>query len=134
MQEDSKPTPDDLEREFDVLYHFLLERLPKSFNRAWVNNESFSVGVELDDEPVASFLMTYDQFNMDVPLAIQTFLKGLSFDWIVFGSFGIKTPFNPDGSMNWSPRFSVTRSDLTGEVDMQQLEARLGSELQRAFG
>ena len=125
------PARADIEREFDDLHRFLSEQLPKQFNRDCVDDESFGVGEEVDDDLIASFLMTYDQFNQRVPLAIQTFLHSLRLEWTVYGSFGIKHPFNTDGTLNPSPRFTVTRSSISGEVDMRNLESRLGPELRR---
>ena len=115
--------------EFDRIYTFLRNELPRSFNSGAASEGAFGVSEEFDDDLVVSFLMTYDEFNLSVPKAIQNFLAGLSQEWTVFGSFQIASPFSPDGRVNPCPRFAVTRRAIQGDTDMAILKNRLGQEL-----
>ena len=118
------------EQEFDLLYSFLWNDLPKFFNTPGVRPERFGVSEEFDEgEAIASFLIPYDIFNQRIPAAIHEFLCTLQNDWIVYGSFDIHSPFSPDGSLNLSPRFIVTRKGCAGDLDVVLLQERFGKSL-----
>lgn len=112
-----------LEAEFDMLYAFLNTEIPKLFNFANVAEEDFAVNPHIDDDPVASFLMTYDMFNSEIPRAIQKCLKGLQHDWLVIGSFKISDPISADGVITKSPAFKVTKNQIDGSLDINELRS-----------
>ena len=118
------------EDEFDRLYRFLLESLPLHFSTRNLPEGAFGVGYEFDeDEFIASFLMPHDSYTDAVPLAIQEFLQTLEYDWTVYGSFDILEPFAPDGKLNPSPRFEVTKSAVHGDTDIRAVRERFGASL-----
>jgi len=118
------------EQEFDLLYSFLSNELPKLFNTPGMKPGRFGVSEEFDEgETIASFLIPYDAFNPKIPTAIQEFLCALQHDWVVCGSFDIHNPFNPDGTLNPSPRFTVTRKGAAGDLDVKLMQQRFGSSL-----
>jgi len=110
-----------LGQEFDSVYTFLAHDMPLLFNSHKAIEGSFVVNPNIDDEPIASFLMTYDEFNLDVPQAIQGHLQGLSHDWLVIGSFNITDPISADGLVTKSPAFRVTKHHIIGDTDMNAL-------------
>ncbi len=121
------------EDEFERLYRFLLEELPEHFSRTTLEPDHFGVGNEFDEgEFVASFLMPHDAYNDRVPAAIREFLKTLEYDWAVYGSFDIVEPFAPDGRLNPSPRFRVTKRTISGDTDIDSIRRRYGVALRNS--
>jgi hypothetical protein len=120
--------------EFGRLYRFLLEELPKHFNKTTLEPKHFGVGDEFDEgEFVSSFLMPHDAYNDSIPAAIREFLRTLEYDWAVYGSFDIVEPFAPDGRLNPSPRFQVTKLAISGDTDIDSVRRRYGATLRNSI-
>jgi hypothetical protein len=116
-----KPKTVPIEQEFDALYGYLSNAVPLLFNSNEAKEGCFAVNPNIDDEPVASFLMTCDEFNLRIPQAIQAFLRGLSHNWLVIGNFNIADPISIDGLVTKSPAFRVTKDQISGDTDMDAL-------------
>jgi hypothetical protein len=121
-----------LEDEFLHLYRFLSREAPNYFVQS-VGLGDFSVNPSIDDDPIASFLLNFDQFSELLPLAIQRYLRGLNFDWIVVASFNIKDPISEHGVITKSPNFIVKKNSISGFVNVDQLKKIWGNRLVSAI-
>lgn len=123
------------EEEFQKLYAFLSTEVPKLFLINPNHPDAFGVGDGFDDgEFFASFLMPFDAYQPAIGAHISNFLQGLRYPWEVCGSFDLCEPFTSSGQINPSPRFWVSRSGVTGEVDPIKLITMYGSNLRKANG
>lgn len=117
-----------LEDEFLHLYRFLSSEAPNYFVQS-VGVGDFSVNPSVDDDPIASFLLNFDQFSELLPLAIQRYLRGLNFEWMVIASFNIKAPISEDGVITKSPNFIVKKNSISGFVSIDELKKIWGDRL-----
>jgi hypothetical protein len=115
--------------EFERLIGFLEEVLPDYFLEGGARRRNIVVAEGYNGDLIASFLITYDQFSMGVPKAIQEFLRELSLPWKVIGSFDISDPISPKGEITSSPCFEVSSKTISGSVDMELLLKRWGTRL-----
>lgn len=123
------------EEEFQKLYAFLETEIPKLFLVKPNHPGAFGVGEEFDDgEFIASFLMPFDAYSPAIASRISSFLQSLHYPWVVCGSFDLCEPFTSSGQVNTSPRFWISESGLTGEVNPTKLIAMYGSNLRKANG
>jgi hypothetical protein len=118
-----------LEREFELVYRFLQNQLPMSFNSQDSSLDNIRVNEEIDDDPHASFLMTFDEFNSSIPKTIQAFLLNMDLKWIVTGSFDIRNPFDASGKVITGPSFQVSKSSVSGDLDLAKVISHWGLEL-----
>jgi hypothetical protein len=123
------------EEEFQKLYGYLSTEVPKLFLINPNYADAFGVGEEFDDDEfLASFVMPFDAYQPAIGLHISMFLQGLRYPWTVCGSFDLHKPFMPSGKLSPAPRFWVSRSGVTGEVDPIALITTYGANLRKADG
>jgi hypothetical protein len=124
-----------LEDEFLLLYRFLVAEVPKYFVES-VGLGDYCVNPSVDDDPIASFLLNFDQFSDVIPFALKDYLNTLNFEWEVIASFNIKDPISEDGIITKSPNFVVTKSSIRGHVNMAELKQLWGERLipAKAYG
>ena len=123
------------EEEFQKLYAFLGTEIPKLFLVKPNHPNASGVGEEFDDgDFIASFLMPFDAYAPAIASRISNFLQSLHYPWVVCGSFDLCEPFTSSGQVNPSPRFWISGSGLTGEVNPTKLIALYGSNLRKANG